>query len=62
MKGLHLEALLQELKQKVRALWGEVAAQAARQHIEADFRQEGWKTGDPFPKDGRDYVRMGFWC
>ena len=46
---------------EVRARWGEVAAQAALQHIEADLRQEGWKTGDPFPKDERDYVRMGFW-
>ena len=45
---------------EVRLRWGERAAQAARQHIEADFGQEGWKPSDPFPKDERDYVRLGF--
>lgn len=45
---------------EVRALWGDQAAEAARQHVEADLAQEGWKPGMPFPKDERDYVRMGF--
>lgn len=43
----------------VRALWGDEAAEAARQHIEADIAQEGWTTRDHFPKDQDDYVKMG---
>ncbi len=46
---------------EVRRLWGDEAALAARQHIEADLSQEGWKPGDPFPKSEKDYVRMGFY-
>ena len=46
---------------EVRLKWGEQAAQAARQHIEADLAQEGWKPSDRFPVDEADYVRMGFY-
>lgn len=53
----HHEAGIQE----VGRLWGDLAAQVARQHIEADLAQEGWKPEMPFPKDEVDYVRMGFY-
>ena len=46
---------------EVRLKWGDEAAAAARQHVEADLSQEGWKSGDPFPKDETDYVRLGFY-
>jgi len=45
--------------QLVRQLWGEKAAEAARLHIVADLKMEGWRDTDPFPRDKRDYVRMG---
>ena len=43
----HHEAGIRE----VRALFGEVAAEAARQHIIADLKEEGWTETDPFPQD-----------
>jgi hypothetical protein len=52
----HHEAGIQE----VRALFGEVAAEAARQHIMADLKEEGWTETDPFPQDGEDFVKIGF--
>jgi hypothetical protein len=45
--------------EEVRRMWGDKAGEAARQHIIADLKMEGWKEGDPFPKDEQDYVRMG---
>ena len=36
---------------KARALFREVAAEAARQHIIADLKEEGWTETDPFPQD-----------
>ena len=45
---------------EVRRKWGAEAAAAARQHIIADLQMEGWKEGDPFPKDENDYVKLGF--
>ncbi len=45
--------------EEVRELWGDEAAEAARQHIIADLKEEGWKEGDHFPKDEADYVRIG---
>ena len=44
---------------QVAELFGEVAAQAARQHIIADLKQEGWTEKDRFPRDEADYVKMG---
>ncbi len=41
-------------------LFGPGAAEAARRHIESDLAEEGWSGRDPFPRDERDYVRMGF--
>jgi predicted HD phosphohydrolase len=43
----------------VRKLWGDQAAEAARLHIIADLRQDGWTEDDPFPRDEHDYKRMG---
>jgi len=44
---------------EVRQLWGAEAAEAARQHILADLKQEGWRETDPFPRDELHYQRMG---
>ncbi len=43
----------------VEEMFGEAAAMAARQHIIADLKQEGWTEKDHFPQDETDYVRMG---
>ncbi len=45
--------------EEVRRRWGDEAAVAARQHIVADLKMEGWTEEQPFPKDEQDYVRMG---
>jgi hypothetical protein len=52
----HHEAGLRE----VRALFSDVAAEAARQHIISDLKEEGWTGGDPFPQDEQDFVKIGF--
>ena len=44
---------------EVRRLWGDEAAEAARQHIIADLKLAGWRETDPFPKDEQHYQRMG---
>ena len=44
---------------EARKLFGEKAAAAARQHVISDLRMEGWKETDPFPKNEKDYVKMG---
>ena len=44
---------------EVRRRWGDKAAVAAKAHIIADLRMEGWMEGWPFPRDEREYVRMG---
>lgn len=40
-------------------LFGDAVGKAARQHIVNDLKEEGWTENDPFPKDEKDYVRMG---
>jgi len=45
--------------ERVRKLWGDQAAAAARLHIIADLKQEGWTEDQPFPKDEDHYKRMG---
>src|SRR5437867_2600977 len=45
--------------EEVRRRWGDKAAAAARQHVVADLKMEGWREGDPNPRDEKDYVRMG---
>lgn len=45
---------------QVIAMYGEKAGKAARLHIIADFKEEGWAKGDPFPEDEQDYIRLGF--
>ena len=44
---------------EVRSLWGEQAGEAARMHIIADLKMEGWTERDPFPRDEADYRKMG---
>jgi hypothetical protein len=46
---------------KVVELFGEEAAQAARQHIISDLKKEGWTENDHFPRDEADYVKMGLY-
>ena len=33
--------------------------EAARLHVIADLKMEGWHEGDHFPEDEKDYVKMG---
>lgn len=51
----HHEAGLEE----VRKIFGEEAVAAARQHIIADLKMEGWTENDPFPKNEQHYIKMG---
>lgn len=44
----------------VRQMYGDEAAEAARIHIKADLRTEGWHEGEPFPKDEADFIKIGF--
>jgi len=55
-KKRHHEAGIRQ----VTALFGKKAGDAARQHIIADLKMEGWREGNPFPMDEDDYVRRGF--
>jgi hypothetical protein len=50
----HLEGI-----ELVRKLWGDQAAAAARLHIIADLKQEGWTEDMPFPRDEQPYKGMG---
>lgn len=45
--------------EEVRQLWGNEAAEAARQHIITDLKLEGWRESDPFPEDEAHYQRLG---
>jgi hypothetical protein len=47
--------------EEIRAKWGDRAAEAAKLHILADLRLDGWTEADPFPKDEAQYVKMGLW-
>ncbi len=51
----HHEAGIQEAVR----LFGEDAGKVARQHIIRDLKEEGWKEGNHFPQDEKDYVKMG---
>jgi hypothetical protein len=51
----HHEAGVQEAIK----LFGDKAAQVARQHIISDLKEEKWTEGDPFSKNEQDYVRIG---
>jgi valyl-tRNA synthetase len=42
-------------------LFAKDAVAAARLHIVADLKEEGWKEGDHFPRAESDYVRTGLW-
>jgi hypothetical protein len=43
----------------VRKLWGNQAETAARLHIIADLKQEGWTEDQPFPRDEQHYKQIG---
>jgi hypothetical protein len=45
--------------EQVRKLWGDQAAKAARLHIIADLKQDGWTETHQFPRNEDDYKRMG---
>ena len=45
--------------EQVRKLWGDQAATAARLHIIANLKQEGWTEDMPFPRDEQHYKGMG---
>ena len=45
--------------EEVRRLFGNDAAEAARLHIEADLRQEGYR--DEIPRDEAHYVSIGLY-
>ena len=45
--------------EQVRKLGSDQAAAAARLHIIADLKQEGWTEDQPFPRDEQHYKRMG---
>lgn len=42
-------------------LFGTDAGKAARLHILADLKSEGWTDSDPFPQIEQHYVRMGLY-
>jgi hypothetical protein len=52
----HHEAGIQEAIR----IFGEKAGLVARQHIISDLKEEGWTENDLFPKDERDYIKIGF--
>mgnify|MGYP000737140376 CR=1 FL=1 len=54
-KKRHHEAGIEESV----AQFGEEVREAARQHVISDLKQEGWTDSDPFPRDEREYVKMG---
>jgi len=45
--------------EEVRKMWGNEAAEAARQHIITDLKMDDWRETDPFPKDEAHYQKMG---
>jgi hypothetical protein len=46
---------------EVARLFGGQAALAARQHIIADLKEEGWTESDPFPRDEWHYKQIGLY-
>jgi Domain of unknown function (DUF6915) len=54
-KKRHHEAGIQQAVE----LFGDLAGQAARQHVISDLKMEGWTESDHFPRDEEDYVKMG---
>lgn len=53
-KRHHLQGL-----DEIEKLFGKDAVAVARKHIESDLQEEGWTKSDSFPKDEKDYVKMG---
>jgi len=46
--------------EEARRRWGDEAAAAARAHIVADLKMEGWTEDQPLPRDQDDYEQMRF--
>lgn len=44
--------------EEVRQLFGEIAAEIARMHVELDLLEDGWNYGDPFPTCENEYVAL----
>jgi len=44
---------------QVVALFGSEGGNAARLHIISDLKEDGWKEGDHFPQNEKDYIAMG---
>jgi hypothetical protein len=42
----------------VRQMWGDEAAEAARQHILSDLKMAGWRDIDPFPQSEEHYAEL----
>jgi hypothetical protein len=40
-------------------LFGTLAGQVAHKHIISDLKEEGWTDKDHFPKNEKEYVKMG---
>ena len=49
--------------EKCREIWGNKAAEAARQHILDDLLSEGisMPTDNDIPKNENDYIKKGYW-
>ena len=45
--------------EEVRRMWGDEAAEAARQHILTDQKMEGWRDSDPLPMNEVHYQKIG---
>jgi hypothetical protein len=44
--------------EEVRQMWGDEAAEAARQHILSDLKMVGWRDIDPFPESEQHYAEL----
>ena len=47
--------------EEIRKMFGDRAAEAARQHIISDLKLDGWTDKDRFPVNEADFVSMHFW-
>lgn len=47
--------------EKVRKMWGELAAKAAEIHIRTDLRSCGYPDSKPIPRNREEYEESGLW-
>lgn len=45
--------------EEVRSMWGDAAAEAARQHIISDLLMDGWSEEEGIPENTIHYISMG---